>query len=327
VNNLRAIPVEIKWSADLPVYASEASLKAESDEFGWIGGTDDHRRLRCVLPYAVLRKGGLRMIRFRTATIPFETQLSIDEEKSFLNSVVEHFRSSGADLILPSGNTAIFRIYPDTAKAAPYGTYVLDLGKPEEAIQEGIQQTHRRNIRKAHDAGVEVKYSLDYLDVSYELFASTMKRSGAKFKSHDEFKRKLLGLGEYLRIFVAVHNGEPQSCLVSPFSRHTAYFCYGGSTLDQVRGATHLLHWEAIKYFRSIGVRFFDFQGVRINPVKGTKQDGIATFKRGFGGTLIQGYVWKCSLRPLKSAVYSLGVRLLMGGDFIDHECRKLVTQ
>ncbi len=316
--------MDIKWNADLPIYASEASLRTESDEFGWIGGTDDERRLRCVLPYTVLRKGGLRMIRFRTATIPLEAQLSIDEEKSFLNNVVEHFRSSGADLILPSGNTAIFRTYPDTAQAAPYGTFVLDLDKPEEAIAEEIERTHRRNIRKAQEAGVEVKCSLEYLDVSYELFASTMKRSAASFKSYSDFKRKLLALGEHLRIFAAVHNGKPQSCLVSPFSRHSAYSCYGGSVMEQMRGATHLLHWEAIKYFHSIGVRFFDFQGVRIKPEEGSKQDGIATFKRGFGGTLIEGYAWKCSLRPLKSVVYSLGVRLLMGGDFVDHEGHKL---
>ncbi len=326
VNNLRAIPVEIKWNANVPVYASEASLRTESNEFGWIGGTDDEPRLRCVLPYTVLRKGGLRMIRFRTATIPLEAQLSVDEEKSFLNNVVEYFRSSGADLILPSGNTAIFRTYPDTAQVAPYGTYILDLDRPEDVLWKEIQQTHRRNIRKAQDAGVEVKCSLDYLDMSYELFASTLKRSGASFKSYSDFKRKLLGLGEHLKIFAAMHDGEPQSCLVSPFSRYSAYYCYGGSTIEQMRGSAHLLHWEAIKHFRSMGVRFFDFQGVRINPEEGTKQDGIATFKRGFGGTLIEGYAWKCSLRPLKSVVYSLGVRLLMGGDIVDQERRRLAT-
>ncbi len=87
----------------------------------------------------------------------------------------------------------------------------------------------------------------------------------------------------------------------------------------------HLLHWEAMRKFRAIGVKRFDFQGVRINPEKGSKQEGIMHYKQGFGGTLVQGYLWKFPLRPVKSIAYSIGVRLFLGGDIIDKEARKQI--
>ena len=42
------------------------------------------------------------------------------------------------------------------------------------------------------------------------------------------------------------------------------------------------------------------------------------------GAKLIQGYIWKYPLRPLRSLAYSYGVRLLRGGDIVDLERHKL---
>ncbi len=55
------------------------------------------------------------MVRFRVETIPLEEELDVQEEKSFLNSAVEYFRSIGADMIIPATTNTIFRTYPDGA--------------------------------------------------------------------------------------------------------------------------------------------------------------------------------------------------------------------
>lgn len=267
------------------------------------------------------------MVRFRVETIPLAGELDVGEERLFLNSMVEYFRSTGADMIIPSGNTALFRTYPDGAIAAPYGTFIKDLTQSEDALLGEIRKTYRHNIRKATDAGVQIKCGLQYLDTSYQLIEKALKRSGSTFRTYDEFKSRVLGLGEYVKIFVAEHEGAIQGCMVSPFSKHTAYNCYAGSRSEPVLGAMHLLHWEAIRQFRAMGVKRFDFQGVRISPEKGSKQEGIVNYKQGFGGKLIQGYVWKYSFRPLKWIAYSAGVRLLMGGDIVDRERHKLASE
>jgi hypothetical protein len=327
VNNLKATPVEIQWHSGLPIYASAPFLKLLGDQYGWVGGIDDAGRLRCVLPYTVVRKPGFRMVRFRAATVPWEGEIDIAEEKSFLNSAIAYFRSTGADMIVPSGNTAIFRTYPDGAVAAPYGTFVVDLTQPEEVLESKIHASCRKNIHKVAKEGVAIKSGIEYLDICHDVITETLERSGSTFRKYDQFKSMVLGLGENVKILVAEQGGVLQGCLIAPFSEYGAYASYCGSISNSVRGTMHWLHWEAIRQFRAMGVRRFDFQGVRINPEKGSKQEGIMTFKSRFGGTLVSGYMWKYSFHPLKWAAYSIAVRLLLGGDIVDREQSKLVSQ
>jgi len=326
VNNLKATPVEIKWHSGLPVYASEAFLGTVSDDYGWIGGTDGAGKIQCVLPYTIIRKAGFRIIRFRLATVPLGGELDLGEEKAFLNDATEYLRSTRVDLIMPGANAAVFRTYPDGADAAPYGTLIKNLNQPEDALMKEIHSTFRYNIRRAMREGVQIKEGLEYLDTSYGLVADTLKRSGQPFRRYDDFKKAVLALGEQVRILVAEREGVCQGCMIAPFSEHTAYTWYCGSRPEPVIGATHLLHKEAMCRFRQMGVKRFDFQGVRIDPEKGSKQEGILNFKSRFGGTLVQGYVWKYAFRPMKSAAYDVAVRLLKGGDIVDMERHKLAS-
>lgn len=324
MTNLRATPVEINWHSGLPIYASEAFLKAVGDDYGWIGGTDDSGRVRCVLPYSVIRKPGLRIVRFRVETIPLGGELEVGEEKTFLKGALEYFRSNGFDMIIPASNNVIFRTYPDGAVVAPYGTFIKDLDQPEDLLLSEISEAYRKDIRRATKSGVQIRSSIEFLETAYNLTADTLKRSHQKFKSYEDFRKMILSFGENVRIFVAEHHGIVQACLVVPFSKYSAYTLYGGTVPQPLKGAMHLLHWEAIRQSRGMGVKRFNFTGVRINPEKGSKQEGIMTFKMRFGGKLVQGYMWKYSFHPLKFAAYSVAVRLLRGGDIVDQERHKL---
>lgn len=324
MHKIVAAPVSIEWHCRLPIYASEKFLKSESRRFGWIGGIDDQAGLVCVLPYTITEKPGLHMVRFRTATIPLMGEIGLQEEKTFLNAVVEYFRSAGADIIIPSGNTAVFRTYPDGAEVAPYGTFINDLSESEGVLMGRIRKTYRQNIRKAVAAGVQIKCGVEYLETSYDLIADTMSRSGSSFKSLSDFSARVAAFGDYVKVFIAEHEGSVQGCMVAPFSSHAGYNCYAGSKREPVLGAMHLLHWEAMRQFRAMGVQRFDFQGVRMNPEQGSKQAGIFTYKQGFGGNPVQGYMWKYSLRRVTSLAYRVAARLLMGGDIVDQEQRRL---
>ena len=326
MNNLKANPVEIRWHSGLPVYASEPFLRTVSDEYGWIGGTDEAGNLRCILPYTVIRKLAIRIVRFQVEVVPLERDLSVEEERSFLNSAVKFLRSTGVDMIMPGMNAAVFRTYPDGAVAAPYGTLIKNLNQPEDDLMKEIHSTFRYNIRRAIREGVEIKEGSEYLDSSYALIADTLNRSSQTFKKHDEFKKAILALGEQVRILVAEHEGVLQGCMVAPFSENAAYTWYCGSRPKPVIGAMHLLHWEAMRRFRELGVKCLNFQGVRIDPEKSSKQEGIMNFKSRFGGSLVQGYVWKYAFRPLKFAAYDVAIRLLRGGDIVDMERHKLAS-
>ena len=99
---IRAESVELRWDATLPVFAKEEFLRAVGDEYGWLGGIDASGTMRCVLPYTIVRKAGLRMVRFRVETIPCKAEFGLHEEQSFLNNVVQHFRQARADVIIPA---------------------------------------------------------------------------------------------------------------------------------------------------------------------------------------------------------------------------------
>jgi hypothetical protein len=321
---IRAEPIQIRWDPSLPVFAKEEFLKAVGDEYGWLGGFDQSETLRCILPYTIVRKARLRMVRFRIETIPCGPDLDVLEEKSFLNSVVEHFRAARADLIIPASTNTIFRTYPDSAIAAPYGTHVIRLRQAEQGLWAAISATHRRHVRSAEKSGVQVRNGSEYLGLSHAIIRNTFRNSSMPFMGLANFERMILGLGENVNLFVGAWHGEVQCCAVISFSEHSAYYMYGGSIPHAVPGAMHLLHWEAIRFYRQMGVRRYDFCGARISPPPASKAAGLATFKQRFGAELHQGYMWKCRIRKLKSAVYSVGVRLLRGGDIVDAEHHKL---
>src|SRR5690349_6856242 len=86
---IKAREIEMAWHPGLSVYASEQFLKTVSDAYGWIGGFDQSGTLRCILPYTIIKKAIFRMARFRVETIFLGEPHSIEEEKCFLNRVVE----------------------------------------------------------------------------------------------------------------------------------------------------------------------------------------------------------------------------------------------
>jgi hypothetical protein len=321
---IQASPMPITWNPGQSIYASETFLKTVGDDYGWLGGTDSAGNLRCVLPYTVVRKGVLRMVRFRLETVPMGQGLDIVEEKQFLGKVVEYFRSKGAHAIIPQSTNAIFRTYPEGAIAAPYGSYVIDLRSDEQTLFGRMSATHRKKIRGAAKAGVKIRSGIEHLEVAYDIITATLKRSSMGFMRYRKFRELAVALGDNVKLFVAEHEGAIQGCTLFPFSEYSAYSLYGGSISSAATGAMNLLNWEAIRLFRELGVRRYDFVGVRLNPKPGSKQEGIATFKQRFGGELKQGYIWKYPLHPVMHWVYSIGARLLRGGDIVDQERKKL---
>jgi lipid II:glycine glycyltransferase (peptidoglycan interpeptide bridge formation enzyme) len=241
-----------------------------------------------------------------------------------LNSVVEYFRRVGADVIIPPTNNALFRTYPDGADPAPYGSYVIDLQQPEDVLWKNVSKTTRQNITAAQKDGVSIREGIEFLDPAYDLIRETFRRSELPFMRRDAFNRFALALGGNGKVLMAEYKGVAQSYSLFAFSTPCAYWIYGGNIHHQHQGAMKLLQWEAIGLFRNLGVRKFDFFGARINPPKGSKQEGINLMKKHLGATLSEGYMWKCSLRPWRAWVYSTGIRFFRGGDIVDQEAHKL---
>jgi hypothetical protein len=321
---MKATPIPIDWHPGLPIFASESFLKAVGDDYGWLGGFDDKGKLHCILPFTIINKAIFRMVRFRVETIQIGQDFSIDEEKAFLNSAMRYLRSKGADMIIPATTNTIFRTYPDGADTAPYGSYIIDLTKPEDDIWRNIDRIMRQNIKTAIKNGVTIRDGSDDLEAAHRLIVETFQRSKLPFMGYEEFVKFVRGLGNNSKILIADCNGVPQSYAVFGFSNYCAYAIYAGNIDNQQQGANKLLYWEAIRLFKGLGVQRYDFVGARINPEKGSKQESINALKKRFGANLKQGYIWKYSIKPLKYKLYNIAAQWRSGGDIVDAERHKM---
>jgi hypothetical protein len=313
--------IEINWHSGLPIFASEPFLQAVGHEYGWLGGFDESSStLRFILPYTIVHRQFLRLVRFRVEPILLDETASADEEKSFLNKSVDFFRSTRSGLIMPAANTALFRTFPDGAQAVPFGSYIIDLTQPEEMLWRNISKDFRNKIRSAEKSGVQIKTGPEYFECAYDAIKETLHKSSLRFSSISEFKTVITGLGENVKVFAALHRGIVQGCLVAPYSAYSAYSWYSGRHNQTATGAMHLLRWEAIRMFKEMGVRVFNNTGSRINPEKGSKHEGLNDFKKRFGGSLKQGFMWKYPLHPFSYFLYNVGARIRSGGDIVDME-------
>ena len=333
---LKALPVDIKWHDGLPIYASEAFLKTVSPDYGWLVGVDDSGTQCCILPYSVIRKWGVKLVRFTVETILLDERVSIDVEHHFLNSAVGYFRSTGVDVIIPATFNSVFRTYPDGAINAPFGSYVLDLSREENVLWSKVHSKHRNVIRNATNKGVVIKTGIDHLETAFHLVRESFRRSSEGVigrmrvdarMDYRTFRSQVLALGDNVRVFIADYQGVAQSGAVMPFSEYGAYYMHGGNISSPVTGASNLLQWEAIRHFRALGVRRYDFFGGRVDPKAGSKIEGIMKFKERFGGPFVEGYMWKLAFRPAKYALYSLAAQLRSGGDVVDQERHKRARQ
>ncbi len=321
---MRVGPMEIAWNPDLPVFAKESFLASVGDEYGWLGGWTDEGRLLCILPYTVIRKAGIGIVRFRTETIPAGGELDEAAEKEFLNGVVAHFRKTGAGLIMPASTNAIFRTFPDGAAAVPYGSYRIDLGPSEEDLWKNVHRICRQNINMARKNGIVVEDGRSRTAEAHALIRETFGRSRLPFMGRESFDRFLSGLGENSLTLVTINEGRLESFVAFAFSTCCAYAVYAGNADDMRPGANKLLYWEAIMKFKAMGVKVYDFMGARIDPDPGTKQAALADFKRRFGAELKTGYLWKCPLVRWQYGLYGLAARLRSGGDIVDGEMKRL---
>lgn len=292
-----------EWDDSFPIFVSKQYLSASSSEYGWLGGYINNS-LKFVLPFVIRKRLFFRWLQFQTETIYLDPELTTGQEKDFLESVVSFLSEKRLDFIAQPPTNAVFNTTPAQSVSTPFGTYRIDLTLTEEELWGQIHQKHKNVIRRAIKNSVEIVSSKDNADLAYELLKQTMLRSGMGVMGKAAFNDMIDSLGEYLEIFVACYNDSPQGCAIIPFSKFGAYYLYGGSIDQPLLGSMNLLQWHAIKHFKALGVKVYDFVGARIKPQEGSKLEGIQRFKSRFGSEMKHGYLWKVPLKPGKYELF-----------------------
>jgi len=166
-------------------------------------------------------------------------------------------------------------------------TVVLDLKKDEEVIMSEMRKTTRNLIRKAQKLGIVVKHvsDLSLFDDFSKVYLDTVERQKWTAYSIDYIKKEYLVFSKEncAEMFVAYFEGKPTSASIFIKHRDQVIYHYSGSVTEfRNIPSTYLLHWEAIKYFKSLGFSLYNFWGVSPENEKKHPWYGLSLFKRGF---------------------------------------------
>jgi peptidoglycan pentaglycine glycine transferase (the first glycine) len=167
----------------------------------------------------------------------------------------------------------------------PASTQIIDLTKPETALWSDVYKSSRRYANGARKKGCYVEEGDEAaLPVFYDILLETAERSGfipraleAYASVYHAFARR----GKARLLIGYLPDGTAVSSKMILTSGGRAAQLYGGLTDQggQAR-AGHFFEWEAIVRSKAAGARVFDMWG--------RSTGGIAHFKQGFGGQVVE---------------------------------------
>ncbi len=164
-------------------------------------------------------------------------------------------------------------------------TQIIDLAKPVEELWSDVYKSSRRYANGARKRGCYVEEGDEAaLPVFYDILVETAERSGfipRALKAYAAVYRAFARRGKARILIGYLPDGTPVSSKMILTSGGRASQLYGGltDTGGEAR-AGHFFEWEAIIRSKAAGAQVFDMWG------RSTK--GIAHFKQGFGGRVVE---------------------------------------
>lgn len=108
---------------DLNFFSSKEYLSAQSNDYGWL--VDNN----FILPYFICKKLFFRYMIFPSETIYINNNISLSDEKVFLNKVIEKIAKElkYVDFILRTPSNVVFNAVPDGAIYCKFGSLPVNL--------------------------------------------------------------------------------------------------------------------------------------------------------------------------------------------------------
>ncbi len=169
----------------------------------------------------------------------------------------------------------------------PYRSIRLSLLDSLDKIEGSFRRTWRQELHKSQKNNLIVTSGND--DKLFEIFLDNYHEMHNRKKFHeyvniDKFRKLQHNLDESqkLKIFIALSNSQPAASLAISAIGDTGIAISGGTNELGLRtNASYLLQWEAIKWLKSIGCKYYDLGG--INRIKNPG-----------------GYVWKTGISKIE---------------------------
>ena len=186
----------------------------------------------------------------------------------------------------------------------PPTSQIIDLRKTEEELWSDVYKSSRRYANGARKRGCTVREGgQEDLPVFYDILVETAHRSGwipRALEAYGDVYRAFAEQGRARILIGSLPDGTAVSSKLILRCGGTDFQFYGGLTDSGGKERSgHFFEWEAIIRSKAAGASFFDMWG------RSTK--GIAHFKQGFGGRVVEyGGAWDLVANP---TVRALSVR------------------
>lgn len=177
---------------------------------------------------------------------------------------------------------------PSGLQIQPRKTVITDITGTEEEILARFERTHRYNVRLAERRGVEVAPSDDF-DSFYALLQETSQREHFLLHNREYFARMYdtMHSAGLAQIVIARREGKALAAGMVFLCGQHAYYPYGGSSAEgREHKAAQALQWGAMQWAKEHGAADYDFWGLPVTDAGVLK--GVAAFKRGFGGRVVE---------------------------------------
>lgn len=258
-----------------------------------------------IIPVVVYRKIRIKYAMYVSEYFELTEHCSIEEKKAFLNEVQDILKRKEKIAWVATSAASFFDTFPAQSMRIPFGSHVIDLTHDIDELWGNVHTKHRNSIRKAEKCNIEVRAGgMELLQDYCLLDNATWERSGRKGYGKVFFENILEGLKDNAIIFMAYKENVPQSGAFYFLNEQMCYYMYGASADHPETGATNYMHWEAVKYLKSNGVKKYSFVGCRIGEDEDSKYHSIQRFKERFGGTLEQGYMFKTVMSQWKYQLF-----------------------
>jgi hypothetical protein len=278
-------------------------------------------------PIAIESKMFIREAQFLNAPIRNGVELDSPEQLLFFNRLIQTLSKKHiAHRIIQPHPAGIISAVPQHSKWIPFGTYITQLAlfATDEELLNSYDPKYKKAIQHSIKNGAVVKFGEEVYKDFYTLYCMTTMRAGIHQDTEKYFDDCRKYLGDKNTLTAVVYDGEqPIGGIFINYSKHTSLCTHAGSGgTSKLYGGIKYLHYETMKKLRDIGVQKYDLVGVRIGS-QNEALEGVFRFKKGFGGTLKEGFLWKMDLANTPIKVYELIQKIKnrdIKSDIIDQE-------
>jgi hypothetical protein len=279
------------------------------------------------MPIAIESKMFIREAQFLNAPCNKGIDLDAGQQLHFFNKLIDALKKQKiADRIIQPHPAGIIAAVPEKAKWIPFGTYIthLTLFATDEELLSSYDSKYKKAIQHSINNGGVVKFGEEVYKDFYKLYCQTTKRANIHQDTENYFNECRKHLGADHTLTAVVYDGEQAlGGIFINYSKKTSLCTHAGSGGNsKLYGAMKLLHFETMKKLRDAGVQNYDLVGVRIGSTNEALA-GVFRFKKGFGGQLKEGYLWKMDLNTTSIKIYEFLQRLKnkeTKADIIDQE-------